>query len=330
MTNNYEFFKNCHFYIEYENYALKDSLDDLLKNMCTCEKEEWKQYHTEICQNFKKLVIYINNRKLTDTLVTNNKYEDYLNFWINFHLEKYKDNKIKPSDFYINIRAKDIQFSRSTFHINISNIEKDILENMKVLYSLYQEFYNIFVSSYSTHPNIETCKGYANKCISTYKNFIKHCPTKDAQIFCTALSDFEQVYNSIRSNKPFDNNHLPKLPSYEDAIKVEKQLLDVTGHRATHDQVPSTHTGNSHYGEDISPRHTIFVILGSLLGIFLILLSMYMFTPFGSWLRRRIKQKRIIFANFKNEENQLLNNDEMLIYSDNMNYNISYNSTENT
>ncbi|SBT55160.1 PIR Superfamily Protein [Plasmodium ovale wallikeri] len=183
---------------------------------------------------------------------------------------------------------------------------------MKLLYNLYQEYHKIIDMTYKDHINI-------GKCIE-YSTFV-----------FLSLSDFEKSYNSIRSITPFDNHNLPALASYEDTTKVEMPVSDYSQQNVIQSQVTSEHTGSSpHHGVDFSSKYTIFVILASILGIFLILLSMYMFTPFGSLLLRRIQHKKNTFSNLEDEANQLLNIDEdMLKYSDKVHYSISYNTVTN-
>ncbi|SBT00029.1 PIR protein [Plasmodium ovale] len=331
MENEYEFFKYSESHFNNEKFAYVYPLEESYSNNCKFEHPGWEHYHTDICTNFKKIVSFLNKRKNAASLDANNKYEDYLNFWINFNLRKYENNKIEPSDFYKITNERDPSFFWTNFSIKISNIEPSIFENMKLLYNLYQEYHKIIDMTYKVHIDIGKCIEYANICLSMYNNIIKRCPSKDTETFCTALSDFEKSYNSIRTIKPFDSNNLPALPSYKDKTKLEKPVSDYSQQAVIQSQVTSVHTGSSpQHGVDFSSKYTIFVILASILGIFLILLSMYMFTPFGSWLLRRIQHKKITFSDLEEETNQLLNIDEDLLkYSDKVHYNISYNTVTN-
>ncbi|SBT55159.1 PIR Superfamily Protein [Plasmodium ovale wallikeri] len=100
MKNDYEFFKYSESHFNNEKFAYEYPLEESYSNNCKFVHPGWEHYHTDICTNFKKIVSFLNMRKNASSLDVNNKYEEYLNFWINFNLRKYENNKIEPSDFY--------------------------------------------------------------------------------------------------------------------------------------------------------------------------------------------------------------------------------------
>ncbi|SBS82012.1 PIR protein [Plasmodium ovale] len=89
-------------------------------------------------------------------------------------------------------------------------------------------------------------------------------------------------------------------------------------------------TGKYDNDAAVSSSNTVITLFGTILGMSIISLILYKFTPFGLWLDHRMRKTKIIWNNIKDEsKNVLLNKHKALeIYSKSRPYNIAYHTEE--
>ncbi|SBT74312.1 Plasmodium variant antigen protein Cir/Yir/Bir, putative [Plasmodium ovale] len=275
MTNEYDFFKYCHYLISDELVSSTFSLEDIYSDTCIYDDTRWNEYHKSICENFKKFINYIHSKKHSGHLYENCKYDEYLNFWLHFHLKNDRNSKFVPSSFYQFLKEKNYYFFVNNFEINIHDIQQELFENMKNLYKLYQKYYDIYEINYAQDPTIGSkCISYANDCVTLYRNFIKDCPTSHASSICIALDDFKNTYDNLKSEGICGNTQLPPLPTYNDITEGQQELPNSEELRTRTADIPG-YMSDSEKSKNSSQRETPFAIIGTVLGLGLVLPSLY-------------------------------------------------------
>ncbi|SBS90432.1 PIR Superfamily Protein [Plasmodium ovale curtisi] len=330
MSNDYEFFKYCDLHISDEDASSVYSLQEIHSDSCKYYEQGWDQYHTNICEKLKKLIFYFQLKKNAKQLNEDSKYKEYLNFLVHFHLRKLENSKFDPSNFYKFLREKDYQFFIYNFELTIHDIQKESFEKMKNIYNLYQKYYDIYKISYARYPNIcSECITYANECVDLFRRLMKECPISNSSTFCIALDDFKNTYDNLKSEEIFRNNELPPLLTYDDMTKRQKGLQFNREGSHSDSEVISGYISDSDQSQTSSQKATPFAIIGTLLGLGLVLPSLYRFTPLGTWFHRRIHPNSIINESLEQENYPLLHNSESEYTNSNIQqYNIAYNSVE--
>ncbi|SBS89940.1 PIR Superfamily Protein [Plasmodium ovale curtisi] len=330
MTNEYDFFKYCHSLISDEHFSSRFSLGDVYSDTCIYDDTRWNEYHKSICEKFKKFINYIQLKsRHTEYLYENCEYNKYLNFWLHFHLKNNRNSKFLPSSFYQFLKEKNPSFFAKHLDINIHDIQQELLENMKNIYSLYQKYYDIYEISDAQYSNIcSECINYANECVDLFRRLMKECPISNSSTFCIALDDFKNIYDNLKSEEIFRNTDLPPLPTYDDIAQRQSKLHDSEELSTATADIPG-YMSDSEKSQTSSQKATPFAIIGTLLGLGLVLPSLYRFTPLGTWFHRRIHPNSIINESFEQENYPLLHNSESEYTNSNIQqYNIAYNSME--
>ncbi|SBT56378.1 PIR Superfamily Protein [Plasmodium ovale wallikeri] len=329
MANEYEFFKHCVSHISDENASSSYSLQDARSNSCKYDEQGWDQYHTNICEKLKKLIFYFQVKKNAKQLNEDSKYKEYLNFLVHFHLRQLENSKFDPSSFYNILREKDYQFFIYNFELTIHDIQKETFEKMKNIYNLYLKFYDIYKIIIHTDSSYASkCIGYAHECISLYETFLKTCSTPNVSSFCIALDNFKDTYDNLKSTEKCGNTELPSLPTYDDIAQRQRELQDSEKLGKGTADIPG-YMSDSEKSQTSSQRETPFAIIGTVLGLGLVLPSLYRFTSLGPWFRRLIQRNNITNEKIEEEIYPLLHNSESEhTNSDIEQYNIAYNSME--
>ncbi|KMZ82066.1 hypothetical protein PVIIG_06135 [Plasmodium vivax India VII] len=147
------------------------------------------------------------------------------------------------------------------FDINITDINKNALEDMKKIYDLYKEYYDLN-SMYYTTPSTDACINKAVSCVSKYSDLIKSCPPKDSSNFCTALSDYKNTYNRLKEDNPCVTKDLPTLPSYQKETASSEPLDTAGEHMSTQTETPPLE-GSLPITEETPPsKNNTFEIIG--------------------------------------------------------------------
>ncbi|SBT55849.1 PIR Superfamily Protein [Plasmodium ovale wallikeri] len=322
---SYDFFKYFEDYIKYEKSIQTEWNVPSYKNECMFNKRLYAQNLNDlevICAKFKCF-----HNSLFYSFSSNNKhneYTQYLNFWVNNQLKDNPAFSTTVNSFYR--KLKDISFTFDTknkLEGKIYDIDNEQFTNMKFLYDLYSNYSSIKrINDFPTSEN--NCLEYAQKCVKTYGDAIKKCPDYNT-IFCKALKVFKEKYDGINKKEALKNcnvQELSPLPEYK-APTLDMRTSE-GGELSSMEQSDQTeHPSNPYFSY-------VTGFTGSFIGIFFTFLILYKYTPLRSNLFHTIIKGKQMRTNLEEEYNQelLLDNSELEHHnSDNMSYNILYNST---
>ncbi|SBS95567.1 PIR Superfamily Protein, partial [Plasmodium ovale curtisi] len=276
MINEYELFKYCHSLISDEKFSSTLTLGEINSDSCKYVDQGWNEYYTNTCEKYKKFISYIQLKKNTTDFYQNCKYVDFLNFWLHYHLSYEKSSKFNASSFYQFLKEKNPSFFAKHFDINIHDIQQELFENMKNIYSLYLKFYDIYkITLLTDSSSVSKCMGYVHECISLYETFLKTCSITNVSSFCIALDDFKNTYNYLKSTEKCGNTELPPLPTYDDITQRQKGLQFNREGSHSDGEVISGYISDSDQSQTSSQKATPFAIIGALLGLGLVLPSLY-------------------------------------------------------
>ncbi|SCA60530.1 VIR protein [Plasmodium vivax] len=348
MAEDYTFFKDCYYFINDEKNALTIRLFNYYAQNCN-KMHDWEQDYTNICIKFKKIINFMNGKLSIANFYLDNSYKTYMNFWLNYQLGHLNNSKFTAESFYKIIEEYDPEFFKHNFKITAHNISKNELEDMESLYKLYKVYYDIK----TMNPVItDVCNTKENECFSLYTNLIRTCTPGVENNFCKALLHFKDVYNKLKSEQICLSKELPGLsqsqelqqlaqelpglpqpqdspglPS-QDQEKIPSERLD-TDSQQTQDQVQSEGSEPiSSVPTELPPeKNKMIGFAGSILGSSTVLFSIYLFTPLGSWFRRKFQRKKANVGYIKEGSHKLFDISERQYKNYNkMKYGISYES----
>ncbi|KMZ88865.1 hypothetical protein PVBG_06261 [Plasmodium vivax Brazil I] len=161
---------------------------------------------------------------------------DFLNYWLNDKLRKnVKDgDKIDVKGFYNEIRKnKESKISANEDLENyMYNIDPEILNNMELLYDLYdndRKILNMLLNPDESKEDNNPCSFYTQNCHEKYDEAINRCYGIYDE-FYKALKDFKSSYNYTivqgeedRYNCRGNINFL--LPEYDPVLQREKTKI---------------------------------------------------------------------------------------------------------
>ncbi|SBT55854.1 PIR Superfamily Protein [Plasmodium ovale wallikeri] len=242
----------------------------------------------------KQLVAYINVIESKCAKLNVAQRCIYLNYCINGIFRETKNEKISESQFIT--AYKDLLSQFNGCSNNIEYIKNDVFTKVQDLYNIYS-LHNKLMNMDSSTQN--DCKGY-NELVETYMKYKIPCEGKTDNDFCNALEIFKIYYGLYAGTilgkcKDTDIDiDLPSFQSFHVHDSAESEV-DLNGDF-------SGHLDNSAYRLLYT---TIFFPFSVILVIFSILFILYKFTPFGSWLRLRIKNEKRIWKKFYEKKQQL-------------------------
>ncbi|SBS91558.1 PIR Superfamily Protein [Plasmodium ovale curtisi] len=276
---------------------------------------------TEICKEFKFLyksfLKYPNEETSTNNILTDYDY-DFLNYWLNEKLGgKVNGGSNYVKEFYDKIKEEDGKaFSN---HEELGNymhvIDPYILENMKLLCKLYdnaEKIINIIrdqvytdekeVKEEETIIKQKSCVDYKKECDENYKNAMDRCLNSNDN-FYNALKNFKDAYHIITKPSSNESNACNSsefyyFPEYDAVLEKKANAIKISS--------------------------TLSVLS-------LVLPLIYKYTPFGPFLRAKIRMVKDRWLNPGKIEDELLplSTDIEDNISDNENYNIGYYSETN-
>ncbi|SBT02955.1 PIR Superfamily Protein, partial [Plasmodium ovale curtisi] len=267
---SYDFFKYFEDYIKYEKSVETEWNVPTYKNECMFDKRLYAPNLNElevICAKFKCFHNSLFYSFSSDN--KHNEYVQYLNFWVNYQLKDNKSLSTTVDSFYDNVKDISYTFDRKKkLEGNIYNISDEQFTNMKYLYDLYRNFYEILIIN-KVPTNKNNCLEYSQKCVKTYEDAIQKCPD-DNTIFCQSLNVFKGKYEGINKKGSLKNckeNDLPPLPEYKAPTVDIRTSLE--GQLSSMEQSDQT--------EHPSIPYFSYVIgfTGSFIGIFFTLLILY-------------------------------------------------------
>ncbi|GAB69721.1 hypothetical protein PCYB_004700 [Plasmodium cynomolgi strain B] len=199
---------------DYSQYCNKNK-DDRVENY-----NDLKQ----ICERFIKYFVYLSNDSL-NMPSEENKYNEYLNYWINRELKEIKNSATQFIEF-IDERLDSnfhVYDKFSIFKNKVYNMNEDVFNKMNMLYDLYDN-YNKFITEISEEEN---CLNYANKCLQSYEKAMKKSYETNSSKLYNALMKFSVKYKNTSNKSKFCNNRdLPELPNIIKIKEKEKKVAE--------------------------------------------------------------------------------------------------------
>ncbi|SBT55827.1 PIR Superfamily Protein [Plasmodium ovale wallikeri] len=286
---------------------IKNACNFLSNAVCPFEKSSAK----DICEKFFCMYKFLNEvyRSRNPKSILTNEDFDFLNYWLNVQL-KGKINKastcINKFENEIGSRISYFNPSKKTLDKHLHVIDPGNLENMELLYELYDSARNILnmmrIKDYSNDEN-KTCLDYTKKCDENYRKAMHKCLNGNAD-FYEALKDFKISY-----------------------VGIEKENEDLKNCKYT------PHFYLSNYDPVLEKQRNIMAgkIMSTPLILSFVIPLLYKYTPLGSFLRTKINIVKNKWMNSDESvsELSLLPTDIEENISDNGEYNIGYYSGTN-
>ncbi|SBT56509.1 PIR Superfamily Protein [Plasmodium ovale wallikeri] len=281
---------------------IKTACVSLSNGICPLENSSAK----EICEKFFRMYKFLNEvyRKSDNNSILTNEDFDFLNYWLNVQL-KGKINKasicISEFDKAIETKVQDLISSKSKLGKRFQFIDPGNLENMELLYELYDSARNILnmmrVKDYSNEKH-KTCLDYTKKCDENYRKAMHKCLNGNAD-FYEALKDFKISY-----------------------VGIEKENEDLKNCKST------PHFYLSNYDPVLEKQRNIMAgkIMSTPLILSFVIPLLYKYTSLGPFLRTKINIVKNKWINSDESVSELssLPTDIEENISDNGEYNIGY------
>ncbi|SBT55393.1 PIR Superfamily Protein [Plasmodium ovale wallikeri] len=288
----------------------KDSCDELSTSMTFSNNLRGK----DICQEFKLLYNLLRYNSVEGTTVKDIFSDNdcnFLNYWLNGKLsDNVKHGAINVKHFYEKMKNKDVGFFSK--HCNLDkqfyNIDTEILENMKLLYELYDnavKVINIIKDPTYKYDEHKSCNDYIEECDKKYKKAMDRCLNSNVDYY-NALKIFKDSYQFLTETSTDKSNtceysKFNNFPKYDPVLERKQRNIMV--------------------GKILSaPLILSFVIP-----------LLYKYTPFGPFFRGKIKMIKNRWINSDKNESELLllSTDDEDNISENGEYNIGYYSGRN-
>ncbi|SBS93946.1 PIR Superfamily Protein [Plasmodium ovale curtisi] len=307
----YSFFNDYKTYKQYEAEMEKMYSDNTHNSKCYSFLSNDRKFGAEnannICVKFKIFCKVIESKKKeASNIFIDYKDFAYINYWLNSMSKNASiSNKLTVKEFQDTMSdIEDDLFAYGTLSQKLYDIKDEDFNNMNLLRHLYYNHGQIFKNTIGI-KEIIPCIEYFQEYINTYKKGIIMCPHDDTS-FCKALKHFKKEYEEnffgeFGITEKCSDKEFLKLPTYNDISLEDKKITIV--------------------GSILGPSFTTLFA-----SVFL-----YMFTPFGQWVRAKIR------TNKESRNNIYEENDSSLLSTldnNNMNfdenpYHISYNSLGN-
>ncbi|SBT52678.1 PIR Superfamily Protein [Plasmodium ovale wallikeri] len=300
-----------------ENYELCDKFPDYLKLEASffTNKEELGKFNEEcamiereylgkftnckdVCAKFKCIAIQFLSVFESDEYDSANGFS-FLNFWLNYQLMNIPKSIVSARQFYDKLKVKDHGFDSENKLIDkIYVIEKEHLENMAMLYKLYEKYNAIHDIIKNTDQPEKNCSDYPEECTQLFEKANKNCSTNNVK-FCRALETFKTKYEYMFKDTEYENCKLHKTLTLTNYIDQDEDLyLSTDSYTSSGDQGI-----NSHF-------RSIIIVIFTVISFFSIFLILYKATPFGIYFRRQIRRVKEKWINLEyiNENKSILQN----------------------
>ncbi|CAG9485725.1 unnamed protein product [Plasmodium vivax] len=324
---SYDFFSSIETYVKFTNKV--DIFTELHNFNEKCEflsQYDNRIKSNNICQKFQhfyKLLFVDEPTQSGNTLITD--YE-YLNFWLNYQLRSINNNDYSiVKEFYNNMVDNDAMFKDTTdLHDKICYIQEDIYKNMDILYTLYNNYFKIYINNKTFCGNKESCSVYTEECLEKYKKGIYQCPKEKKDNFCYEIRKLKSEYEAKKNEKLNDGSKISDLmilPERQEVVE-KYRLLELRKNIV------------------ISVMWIIVSIFGLLLIFFyfknvkrtnfiivVIFFQLLINNSHGKWFCNKKNKKREIKENINQKKQRLLyKSEENKIHGNRKEYNILYNS----
>ncbi|SBS95805.1 PIR Superfamily Protein [Plasmodium ovale curtisi] len=211
---------------------IKDACNSFSNDACSFENPSGN----EICTNFFCMYKFLNEayREQDSNSILTHEDFDFLNFWLNVQL-KGKDidasNCISEFEKAIETQDQDFIYSKNKMEKRFHVIDPGNLENMELLYELYDSKRNILnmmrVKDYSNDEH-KTCSYYTQKCDENYRKAMDKCINGNAD-FYESLKDFKISYVVIEEEpqdlKDCKSSPYFHLPKYDPVLERKQRNI---------------------------------------------------------------------------------------------------------
>ncbi|EDL42767.1 variable surface protein Vir15, putative [Plasmodium vivax] len=258
---------------------------------CIAFKQELIQEHNNIFKNMhcSQAKHYLNNvERIRNPNNISNACKYFL-YWLYIIVLKKDLEKHKILKIYKDVLTAYIDESgNENFRNYVNFFSEETIKKIIKLTEMYDYFYK-FKEEQISHENVKC--NHAENCIRLYNENIKVCEEGNDYDFCYELDNLKESYDTY-------------MKSYEGCRNLPKTLESYRLY---------------------NPATVIITPFSILLVMSLSLFFLYKFTPFGSFFRKRRKNKKKIPDNldyethFPPHTSQRVNN-----YNNNRQYNISY------
>ncbi|SBS82068.1 PIR Superfamily Protein [Plasmodium ovale curtisi] len=259
------------------------------------------------CKRITMYLKYLNDKTTRVDIPLNCK---YINYKLNDEVRKLENTSYEHSDLYskwIAVYRSSPQDISTICKENMQHLDDVIFKKIQDLYNMYHK-YNKYITTSGSSNSIE-CTEFT-ECVNSYNNYESICTKSSDKNFCNALDSFRIYYQSYSASvvsKCIGTQVL--LRSFQMSTEDGQSFID--GGELEEDDDYIDPFGLQYIGTNIFIMFTIIILLSFLFFI------LYRFTPFGYWLRPRIKNKikilKIIYEkstklyrNTRNEEKDSL------------------------
>ncbi|SBT79049.1 PIR protein [Plasmodium ovale] len=234
---------------------------------------------------------------------------NYLFYWTGFNAFKNVKNSALFRDV-MNI-LKGIKKKFDGIDINdydISNIDEDKFNSLKIIYDYFQNFEDIKRAiSQPTYLCSAKYKSYIEDGFNEYQKIESAC-TSSSESYCSIFKDIKQRFSDVILTKL----ECPRVRGAELVDRGQSATIqgqqglasELQGRQGTHMGILDASVGSG--AGTSSNDNTTVAIIFPFLGILLSFFILYKFTPFGPWLRTHVLWKKIIRSGTDEGETQEL------------------------
>ncbi|SBT72586.1 hypothetical protein POWCR01_000036100 [Plasmodium ovale] len=281
---------------------IEDTCKTFSSNVCSFENSSVENICKDFFYMYKYLHEYYYLRDFKSTL-TNEDF-DFLNYWLNVKLKGENSNASICIDEFnrkIKVEVENIITNKIKLEKSLHVIDHDNLENMEILYELYntkQKIIDIMFDLNNTEDKKDLCKNYTETCYDKYMKGMNKC-LYGYDDFYKVLKLFERDYKYLIEEVTDESgkcksNDLFRLPENDVVLEAKQRRI-------------------MRINISSSPLILLF------------------FTPFGPFLRKKINTVKNRWMNADEYESEFLSlpTDIEDNISDNGEYNIGYYSETN-
>ncbi|SBT55990.1 PIR Superfamily Protein [Plasmodium ovale wallikeri] len=325
-------------------YTFKRNVNNICSTSIAEESSPYSNNMQDVCQAFNKMIETRNSMVNRANYVSINEYCIYLSY---FSYDKIK-NSFSSSNFQKFYKALndtkaqyDLNDDKCTilkFNINEEsfNKKKELFFRSDILRWIEKEYNNLFINDY------HFLNQYISECEDFYNGIIQNDFCKNGTLYEPELKQFYEAFNKtkdfLKGKAVISVENIKLIEKPECLSEVRNSILpekDLLVPKADHQMVDisdqpsevSVPMNPSNIGTHTSEG----IILGITFGTFLLILSFYKFTPFGTWLHDKIRKKKSIYGLTDKNSELLLDgsdNEDTNLYSEL--YPITYHSAQNS
>ncbi|SBS80887.1 PIR Superfamily Protein [Plasmodium ovale curtisi] len=307
LSHKYENYLSHKEYNDYKNKLtnFRTHYNSVTDNSCFSVVNEGIKEYSDISKHFKKLQQYLDHYRTNTNGCKSNKCCIYINYWLNDQLRN-KNNSLNIShfDFYKKYMAC-YQRKNSNICESYIYLMQEGFKFKKELYDLYDAYYD-----YSPFKNKQDLSHiYANVFIKKHNDIVNKCKYKENYDMC---SELQGVRESFEKDKV-------------ETLKVfHGDLLELL-------QIPDPYPSEKVKASELSHHTFPIQFLPGIIGIVILLLFSYKFTPFGSLIRTLMNSNNNILNNLEEKTQKFLNNSKRgNINYEKRQYNIAYNTVDSS